>query len=401
MARIFYDDFKFKIFWNSLLCFVFAIPISQFFAVRALLIVLLLSFFIGKRKDSFARFLTLAWDTLLFLLILIVGLLYSEDLPTGFRVIETSLSLLALPLLFSKFESFNKQHLHKIFFAFASGLFVASLICLLNAGYDYYKNGNIEVFFFDKLSEIIDSHPTYLAYYLIAVITFGLYLLYYEKINFSPFVIIVFLSFLFLTLMLTGGLTAFVSMLFILSFFVLKYLLEEKTKRQTLTFGIVALMIICMFVFNSANREDNPLSRKNDYWERLVLWESALKANPDFIFGVGTGDYKTILNEYYFSHDLSKYANSNYNAHNQFIEIFFSNGLIGFIGLLVLLGRPLYLSVRNGNVFGTLIFFPFIIYGMTEVFFGRYQGVVFFALMHQSFITYYQSYQPSFSLKDA
>jgi len=150
-----------------------------------------------------------------------------------------------------------------------------------------------------------------------------------------------------------------------------------------------------MFVFNTIN-----LKEKNDYWERLVLWESALKATPDMIWGVGTGDYKNVLNEYYVSHDLSKFADSSFNSHNQFIEVLFSNGLIGVVSLLLLVGRPLYLSVRNQNVLASLTFFPFIIYGMTEVFLGRYQGVVFFALLHQSFVTYYLSHKPSFSLKD-
>jgi O-antigen ligase len=150
-----------------------------------------------------------------------------------------------------------------------------------------------------------------------------------------------------------------------------------------------------MFVFNSIN-----LREKNDYWERLVLWESALKATPDIIWGVGTGDYKKILNEYYVSHDLLKFADSSFNSHNQFIEVLFSNGLVGVFSLLLLVGRPIYQSVRNQNLLGSLTFFPFIIYGMTEVFLGRYQGVVFFALLHQAFMTYYLSHKPAFSLKD-
>lgn len=394
ISRI-YNTPKSKIFSGLLLLFVFTIPISQFLSVRLLVVVLVFSFFVRRVKVISPRFLTQAWDILLYLLILIVGLLYSEELQTGYHVIETSLSLFVLSILFNKFEDFDKGRLHEVFYAFAAGLFVACLICLSNAGYAYFQSGNIEVFFFDKLTEIIDSHPTYLAYYLIAVITFGLYLLYYEKIKFSPITLVVLLLFFFLMLMLTGGLTAFVSVLLIFSFFVLKFLLEEKNKMQTLTFSVVIFMIVCMFVLNTIN-----LKEKNDYWERSVLWESALRATPDVILGVGTGDYKKVLNEYYASHNLSKFANSNYNSHNQFIEVLFSNGLIGIIALLFLLGRPLYHSVRNQNLLGTLIFFPFIIYGMTEVFLGRYQGVVFFALFHQSFITHYQTHKPSFSLKD-
>jgi len=149
------------------------------------------------------------------------------------------------------------------------------------------------------------------------------------------------------------------------------------------------------FVLNTINLEE-----KNDYWERFVLWESALDATPDIIFGVGTGDYKKVLYEYYVSHKLYEFADSGFNSHNQFIEIFFTNGLVGVVALIIMLGRPLYLSVRNQNILGTLTFFSFFIYGMTEVFLGRYQGVVFFALLHQSFVTYYLSHKPAFPLRD-
>jgi hypothetical protein len=63
--------------------------------------------------------------------------------------------------------------------------------------------------------------------------------------------------------------------------------------------------------------------------------------------------------------------------------------------------RPIYLSVRNRNILGTLIFFPFLIYGMTEVFLGRYQGVVFFALLHQLFMALYHSQAARFPLKES
>jgi len=153
--------------------------------------------------------------------------------------------------------------------------------------------------------------------------------------------------------------------------------------------------MVSMFIFNTIN-----LKEKNDYWERFVLWESALNATPDIIFGVGTGDYKKVLYEYYVSHKLYEFADSGFNSHNQFIEIFFTNGLVGVVALIIMLGRPLYLSVRNQNILGTLTFFSFFIYGMTEVFLGRYQGVVFFALLHQSFVTYYLSHKPAFPLRD-
>lgn len=156
-----------------------------------------------------------------------------------------------------------------------------------------------------------------------------------------------------------------------------------------------------MFIINATEQEDRGMVL-NDSWDRLVLWESAMKANPDLIFGVGTGD-KALLNNYYTSHGLEKFAKENYNSHNQFIQILFTNGVLGLLALLILIARPIYLSIRHQDVLGTLVFFPFLIYGVTEVFLGRYQGIVFFALLHQVFISYYYSLrkgQEVASLKD-
>jgi O-antigen ligase len=201
-------------------------------------------------------------------------------------------------------------------------------------------------------------------------------------------------------LVLTGGRTSYVSLLMIFSFFILKYLLEERTKVKKIIFILIVTFLIALFGLSSVNSLDPEFSNQNDYWERSLLWESAIVANPNPVVGVGTGDYKTVLNQYYQSHGMVEFAKDSFNSHNQFIQIYFSNGLIGLMVLLVLMGRPLYLSVRSQNTFGILIMFPFVIYGITEVFLGRYQGVVFFAFLHQ--ITIYQHYstRSSFALKE-
>ena len=206
--------------------------------------------------------------------------------------------------------------------------------------------------------------------------------------------------FFFLVLLLTGGQTAFVSLLLVFSFFILKFFLGDRYRGQKLTVVVVVVMMACMF-FVSLTQNTERERKLNDSWDRFALWEAAIDANPNIFFGVGTGDASTVLNEYFRIHNLNEFAVDSLNSHNQFIQIYLSNGLIGLLALLLMLARPLYLSFKNNNSFGILVFFPFLIYGMTEVFLGRYQGVVFFALLHQFFVSYYGSSKPAFSLKEA
>ncbi|MFM9839148.1 MAG: O-antigen ligase family protein [Cyclobacteriaceae bacterium] len=198
--------------------------------------------------------------------------------------------------------------------------------------------------------------------------------------------------------MLTGGRTSFISLILIFSFFILRFFLEDRGNVQKLTFGFIVTMTICMFA-TSAYEKDSRALILNDSWDRYDLWESAISANTNILFGVGTGDYKSVLNEYFRSHNMGKYAVDSLNAHNQFIQTYLSNGLLGLVAIIILLGRPLLLSFLRGNTLGILVFFPFVLYGMTEVFLGRYQGVVFFAFLHQVFMAHLESSKPTINLK--
>jgi hypothetical protein len=80
-----------------ILLFCFLIPISQYLSVRVLLVAFVLSFYGGDK--SFNK-LKISWDVILYLLMLVIGLFYSEDVVLGTRVLETSFSFFAIPLIF-------------------------------------------------------------------------------------------------------------------------------------------------------------------------------------------------------------------------------------------------------------------------------------------------------------
>jgi O-antigen ligase len=382
------------------LLFVFLIPLSQPLSSALLVILVIAALIPPGRFRLFLTVFKLSWDKWLYLGILVMGLLYSTDRQTGYGAVETSLSLVAMSLVVHRLESFQRQHLRLVFFAFAAGLVLTSLICLVYAASRFSKGGGTEVFFFNELTGVMDMQPTYLAYYLIAAITFGTYLLY-EKSRVPVAAVIGVLLFLFGMLLFTGGLTAWVSILYVFSFFLLRFLLDRNVREHLPAFVVVITLVAGMFLFNELRNRDPSGFVMDDGWERLVLWEAALQASPVTMFGVGTGDYQAHLNDYYRTHGMQAFAETNFNAHNQFIGTYVAHGLVGLFVLLLMLIRPLVLAVQSGNALGSLIFFPFLIYGMTEVFLGRYQGVVFFALMSQCFVAYHYGLRPSFTLKPA
>lgn len=384
-----------KILWVTMLLFVFMLPVSQFISTKILVLLFVLSLFLGERKFSYSELIKSSWDVLVYLLVLGLGILYSTDRQTGFRTLETSFALIALPVICNRIQDINRHRLNFIFIFFSSGVLAAGIICFSHAMYTYLNNGqNSNAFFFYDFTEVINSHPTYLAYYLIFAITFGLYAMNYEKIKVPMGVILSIVIFYFPILLFTGGQTAFVSLLFVFSFFILKYLLGGRSKTETISFGVVAFMLIGILFINTGDHDQRE-QILNDSWDRFELWRSGIFANTDFLWGVGTGDYKSVLNDYYQETGQELFAKGSLNSHNQFIQILFTNGILGLIAVLVMIARPIYLTIKNQNVLGTLVFFPFLIYGVTEVFLGRYQGLVFFALLHQAFISYYFSLKPA------
>lgn len=377
--------------------FCFTIPLSPFINARLQAVLLVITLMLFGKHFSFGAWWKQSWDLSLLFLVLLLGLLYTTDQAMGWRQLETSLSLLSVPLLLVGFTRFAKAPIHHAFYAFAAGVLLASLICLGNALAEHFVTGQWSPFFYSQFTTIIDSHPTYLAYYLIFVITYGLYSLYYDlPKNFIP-IGVGFIIYLFIILLLTGGQTAFISLLLTFSFFVSKYLLDQKTERTSLVALLVVILSIGWFALMVLEQENDRfkfISDQNDYWERMNLWESAIRANKNFWIGVGTGDYNLVLNDYYRSHNMGEFANENLNSHNQFIQLYFSNGIIGLMILFIILAHPLYLAVREQNLLGILLFFPFLVYGITEVFLGRYQGVVFLSFVHQLLITDSLSQKP-------
>jgi O-antigen ligase len=330
-----------------------------------------------------------------------IGVSYSSEVFLGLSVLETNFGFAAIALLGARYKNLSSEKLKLIFSVFTIGVFCACSICLINACIRYYSSGNRDVFFFYEFTNLIGSHPTYLAYYIIFSITFVLNELSNNRTHsFGYLMPILLILFLFTILMLTGGRTAFISLLLVCSFFLLKSIIGENVFDRKVIAAVTILMILGMFLVSSLDKKTSDQQVSNDAtWERLELWKAAINANTNFILGVGTGDYKIVLNKYYSDHSLGEYAKDNFNSHNQFLQLYFSNGILGLLAILFLIGRPLYLAIKNDHVFGILVFFSFLIYGMTEVFLGRYQGVVFFALLQQLFVSYYCHNKPSLLLK--
>lgn len=378
----------FKIYFSAVVGLVFLMPISQFLSTRLLFILFIFSFFFNHNNTVLRSSIIFSWDIFVYLAIITIGTLYSFDLNQSIKVLETNFSFLAIPLVLKTIR-LNSKKIELLFFGYLYGLSLASCMCLFNALLTFVEKGNVNSFFYYNLTEPIGFQPTYFAYHLSFGICLSLYLIYTDQIKIKRNLFTINIIFLFIILMLAASRTAYVGVLFILSFYVLKFLFNNSIKSHKYVAILSSFLLFAMLLINHYNWNDSRTDSRSgtDYWERFPLWQAALQANPNPLFGVGTGDYKAVLNQYYLQQGMKLFATDSYNSHNQFIQIYFSNGILGLLILCILICRPLYLSFIVQNQLGIIIIFPFIIYGITEVFLGRFQGIIFFVFCHQLVIT--------------
>lgn len=391
------ESMKSRLFDGSVCLFIFFIPVYSSLSTWFLFVALVMGLLFMRPKHPVQVWVSQGWDLLIYFLVLCMGMLYTQDLVAGWSVLEKSLSLLAVPLLISRSEHDSSG---KWMAWFTAGVIAACMLCLAYAAWRSVPDG----FYYYELTSVIGLQPTYLAYYISFSLIYLLDLAFYRPAARQPWWIIAAIIFLSSVLMLTAGRTTYISMLLVFAFFALKLLFEPFPMRMKLQGISVAVLLGVIVLFQSPYARrilpqvlsgTHTLDKiKGDSWNRLVLWQSALDAQPNIMLGTGTGDDTAVMNAYFESHGHPEFAEANFNAHNQYIQSLFSNGIPGLVSLLIMLIRPLRLAVSRQHVFGILTFFPFLMYGVSEVFMGRYQGIIFFVLLHQLFLKHYLTVPP-------
>lgn len=358
---------------------VFLIPINSFASVRLEVVLFLVALVL--MRGYIQDFLRLSWDLLLYLLFILVGIGYSLHPQEGWQFAETSFSLMAFPAIFYatvRLRTANEEDLQS---AFLAGSLISSAVLLVHAVFRFSQSGDPSVFLFYELTTFLGFQPTYFAYYLIFAISVSLHRLWTTSTA-KDFLIYAFASlFLFGVFLLTGGRTASVGIVLVLSYFVLLYLTEERKVHAHWRVAISGVMLLLLFFVN-AYEQQTPEFLQHDGWERGQLWIAAIKALPSLWLGAGTGAVHFVLNDYYNQAGLGDFAIQNLNPHNQFLHTLIANGVIGVGLLLIVMARPLLRAVSYRSPMLIIYFFPIWVYSISEVILGRYQGVVFFAFVY-------------------
>ena len=368
----------------------FIVPrILTFYAVAAIVVLI-----IEKAKFRFDyRFILL----ILFYLLHLLGLAWTENMGAGTFDLEVKLSFFIFPLL-CFFLQYSKPEFRAILWAFLAGLIFTFLFNFAKAGMLYQETGSFNSFFYNSLSEPL--HPGYLSMYLnLGMIILLVSLFVQEKRMFknTKMHYLLFALFFVFNLMVFSKNGVAVSVL--LAILLFYHLLVVKKKvllalSSVLLSGALMLLVYSQSSFVRNNIEemmsnlvyeevDEHHKAQGSVSLRWVVWEASIEVIKDQPWiGVGTGDAGTHLIEEYKKKNEVVALEKKLNSHNQFLQTFVVLGLLGFSVLVMIFGVGILRSIKEKNYLALGFLILVLINCLTESAFETQAGTVFFAIFY-------------------
>lgn len=306
------------------------------------------------------------------------GMLYTHDLYTAYKHVESKATLLAIPFVLCSGPVIDRQGFRQLMKAYCWLLVAISFLCLVVAGFRLWDTRQTGVFFYHELTEVIGINAVFFsAYVLIALI----FLLSAEGKGAFRGALIGFFTMMML-LLNSKLLLVLLAVVFIVSQMGRRGS-SLKTRRSA---GVVELVIAGVTALAVT---PNPVHQRyqdilHDDWRyigthhvaqqpgfngvslRLLMWQFAgeiVHEKNAWVIGVSAGDSQDLLNRKYLAADM-RYRG--YNFHNQFVEIFVRNGVAGVCIFLLAIGLLADLARRTGTRAGWLVLVTLLLLALTE-----------------------------------
>ncbi|MGV6860635.1 MAG: O-antigen ligase family protein [Putridiphycobacter sp.] len=388
----------------SLSALVLLIPISQSYLSPIIGLWLLTSLILIVVKPLKFRFNKSLISLMTLYVLLVLGLLWTQNRSAGQFDLEVKMSLFIFPFFFS-FLEYQKSSIKVIIYSFLSGLLLSALFLLYFAYLNFSINYQIDHFFYVNLSTIL--HPSYLSFYVIVGLLVllndlknGKFQLFKNKLI---YVLLIVFLFLFNVLLLSkiGLVVSFI----VVFWFIGQWIYIQKKYVKGL--GLLMLMFCCFylayqqspyvkqrvkeFVSGLSSSSDQPQHGSTAI--RLEIWSQGLeliKHKP--LFGYGTGDVKDELMRQYKTNGVEEAFAKKLNAHNQFIQMTIAVGLLGFaiFTLAFYFGFTESLASKNHYYFGFLLISLFFMLpeSMLENQAGTIAFGLFFSLFNQKIFSH-------------
>lgn len=394
----FVKKYSLELFWHSLAIGFLLLPlgvnISTPFFVTSMIIGVLHIGTNGKKPIKGDIWLL---SLPVYFVLLVISLLYTQDLETGKNLIIRLLPLSIFPVLFLYIKETHVM-LNRVFWAFLVGIIISMCVNLyfafqnsltlidgklvfdpsIEGGYSLYESFSHGGSHFIGTGFAKTLHPTYLSLYaLFCIIYFS-----EKKSRYRLWILGILFFYLFL-------LSSRAFMIILVVYMVIG-ILHIKKKKLKIAFGILAIFSGILLTSNPRAKlfyeRIVEFSEKDNYnyttseQSRILIYKTCLELIYKApIFGYGVGDVNNKLQEEYTKHSYGTLSKRHYNAHNQYFQSMLQAGFMAFLFLIIPLIKLGLKGNKNPYVLAGL--FTFVIMLTFESLLIRYNGIIFYAII--------------------
>jgi O-antigen ligase len=278
------------------------------------------------------------------------GLLHTHDPYTAWKHVESKATLIALPFVVAAGPFAGREERRRLLFGYCLLLTALCVYLLTEAIIRYRQTSDPTVFFYHARTEALSVNAVFFSGYVLVAL---LFLLSADARGGLRLILIPFLT--GMMVLLASKLLLALLVIVYLTYLLRRYRL--RTDRRQF-FGLTALVVLVagMLAFT-----DNPVGHRyqeimrhdlNGVSLRLFIWRSAgdiLREAHAWVFGVSAGDSQDLLNGKFLAAGMSP-GYLGYNFHNEYIEMFVHNGVVGGCLFLAAIGLITFLVGRAGTM---------------------------------------------------
>ncbi len=395
-----------QIYFILLALFILSFPTTFNWNSRVI-IALALFFFIDTHDNIISKIRKVRANKLIYLfffyfIIQCIGLTYTDDISRGLNIITRLSPLVVLPLIIMS-EKLEASYYIKLFNVLKFSLVYTIFYILF---YQFYildrPIGETVHFALEKIG--ISQH------YIGVLLVIAIMIITHQLYNKTHIIVNSLLAVLLLAfLLILSSRSSLLILVFCLIIFFIKHFNHYNLgiKLSIVALGL-SISVIGFYSSPELRKKADILIKttdldldiiktknsitfvKNTFEQRVMINLASLKIikkNP--VFGVGTGDYLSTLEQEYKKLNFIAGIKEKFNAHNQYLEDYIKTGVLGFISFLLII----LTLIRYGYKNKSYLFYCVLCVTITclfESFLVRHHGTAFLSFFIFLFYKYEQ-----------
>jgi O-antigen ligase len=351
-----------------------------------------------KQKINTLRNSKIFWVLISLFLMHLIGLLYTSNFTYALKDLKIKLPIFFLPIVFIASPSLSVKEFRSIL----KVLLITALLSSIYGMYYYLRYFQVTFFELREMSHFI-SHirlsllntiAAFAAFYLLAknnwrkfsytnlcYLMAGIWLFIFNgimgaRMGLVVFFILLLLGSIFLVIRHKKIWLAAVLLISMIALPILSYLTLPSIKMRTHE-------VVYELQSYQLNQDPNgkSIAQRFVYWN--IAWD-IFKTAP--LIGIGTGDVADAFNSYYLAHPNLLQQQYQHRAHNQWLTILLTFGILGLLLFMLVVFYPLFYKRKYLDYFYIVFFIAFSLSMLTEDTLETQAGVTFYALFNCLFL---------------